>query len=368
MHQQQDRDFLEVIERWRNHSPQPNELSEGACITLLRDIEHHRKTNPGAELDRAEAVVLTWLSSLRMKKKGGHTLAIEWLDRAVLLDPDYRPSSEMRLRLYLLLLRDQPLSDRFPAIRETDNVVTRRRTVELLAAQATEELAKTTKWRAVASDARQLAQALGDQEAGTTADALVQLYVQREHLLNELMERVQAYSASLSGVFFSMEMLSRLQETIRALSGQRVEKERLLPESDLLHEETEAARDFSALEQLEGLIGLGEIKHRIRQLAQFLQYRRMREEKGWQMQDQLPLHLVLMGNPGTGKTTLARTIARLYHELGLLEHGQLVEVDRSHLIGAYVGQTEQRVMEAVKRADGGVLFIDEAYSLKRPDS
>lgn len=75
-----------------------------------------------------------------------------------------------------------------------------------------------------------------------------------------------------------------------------------------------------------------------------------------------------MGNPGTGKTTLARLIAKLYQELGLLAKGQLIEVDRSQLVGAYVGQTEQRVMEAIKQADGGVLFIDEAYSLKRPDS
>lgn len=369
MHQHQERDPLEVIEKWRNQQSPLSELSEGECFTLLRDMEQQRKTNPSEELDQAEAVVLTHLSALRMTKPGGSTLSEEWLSRAVSLDPDYRPALELQLGLYLRQLQDHKLSVGFPAIRETDNVVTRRRTVELLSAQAAEELVEAAKSRSLASDARLLGQRLGDQHAAATAtaEALEQLYAERERLLQELLERIQAYSASLSGVFFSGEMLSQLQETIRTLAQQVDQIERLFPTSEAQPGEQGMEQEV-ALEQLEGLIGLSEIKHRVRKLAQFLQYRRIREEKGWQMQDQLPLHLVLMGNPGTGKTTLARLIARLYHELGLLSKGQLVEVDRSHLVGAYVGQTEQRVMEAVKQADGGVLFIDEAYSLKRSDS
>lgn len=368
MDQQQQPDLLEAVKRWGTDPPRPGELTEGECITLLREIEQTRRAKPDGSLDQAEAVVLTCLAALRMTKTGGFALAEEWLNRAEQLDPTYKPAMEMRLRLYLKQLFRHEWPDDFPAIRETDNVVTRRRTVERLSLLAQEELSALAKWQSLAAKARRLGQALADQQAETTAAGLEELYTERERLLHELLERVEAYAASLSGVFFSTELLSQLQETIKSLAAQRLQKERLLPMDDLQEEASDTQKEATALEQLEGLIGLSGIKQRVRQLAQFLQYQRLREEKGWHMQDQLPLHLVLMGNPGTGKTTLARLIARLYHELGLLEQGQMVEVDRSHLIGAYVGQTEQRVMEAVKRSVGGVLFIDEAYSLKRPDS
>ncbi|KQL44549.1 AAA family ATPase [Brevibacillus choshinensis] len=369
MNQQQERDPLQVIERWRTNPPTILEVTEGEFISLLREIEQQRSTNQDlSTLDSAEAVVLTRMAALRMTKKGGTTLAEEWLDRAEQLDPTYMPAAEYRLQLSFSSLREHVLANAFPVIRETDNVVTRRRTVEVLTALAASEMAELGKWRAIAAQALQLATKLQDSQLESTALAVEQLYAQREGLLVELTERVQAYANSLSGVFFSTEMLSQLQDTIRKLAQQHDQKALLLPLNESGAKVEVEMRELSALEQLEGLIGLEDIKHRVRQLAQFLQYRRLREEKGWHMQDELPLHLVLMGNPGTGKTTLARLIARLYHELGLLERGQMIEVDRSHLIGAYVGQTEQRVMEAVKQADGGVLFIDEAYSLKRPDS
>ncbi len=83
------------------------------------------------------------------------------------------------------------------------------------------------------------------------------------------------------------------------------------------------------------------------------------------MVDEPGLHMVITGNPGTGKTTIARLLAKLYHQLGLLESDHVVEVNRSHLVGSYLGQSEENTTNYVRQAIGGVLFIDEAYSLKR---
>lgn len=365
----QERNLQNMIERWRKQPPQPGELSEEACISFLKEIEQLRGEQADATYDWAEAILLTSLSAFRMDKPGGHKLVEEWLERAVQLAPEYEPALQLRLRLAVSQLRQHAFPTTFPVVRETDNVVTRRRSVETLSGLVDEELAVLPQWSARAAQAAALARKLEQHEIAQGAEGLVQLYGERTALLAQVREQVQAYAASLSGVFYSAESLGQLQAVLRELEKQREQKEAWLAQMELPHaQQASVTSEESALEGLEKLIGLNEMKQRVRQLASFLQYRQKREEKGWHMQDELPLHLVLMGNPGTGKTTLARLIARLYKELGLLSTGQLVEVDRSHLVGAYVGQTEQRVMEAVKRAEGGVLFIDEAYSLKRPDS
>ncbi|MCR5294700.1 MAG: AAA family ATPase [Lachnospiraceae bacterium] len=120
----------------------------------------------------------------------------------------------------------------------------------------------------------------------------------------------------------------------------------------------------TGMEELNELVGLEAVKHDVKELTAFVKMQKLREKRGMKTPD-TSLHLVFSGNPGTGKTTIARILAKIYKEIGALSKGQLVEVDRGNLVAGYVGQTAIKTKKKIEEAKGGILFIDEAYTLAR---
>lgn len=120
------------------------------------------------------------------------------------------------------------------------------------------------------------------------------------------------------------------------------------------------------MEILSGLTGMDNIKEKIESEINYYKIMNMRKKAGHKIPKRLP-HLLLTGNPGTGKSTVARLIAQIYKEEGILKKGQIIETCRAQIVGRWIGETEQRMTDLIQAANGGILFIDEIYSLIEND-
>lgn len=162
----------------------------------------------------------------------------------------------------------------------------------------------------------------------------------------------------------------RVEEELRPFVTKTAESEEDTFAPLFLEDKPEAAPDTTpapmsfdkSLKALHQLVGLSEVKEKVEGLANLAKIFELRKQSNLPVPD-ISKHIVFTGNPGTGKTTVARIISQIYGSLGLLSSGHLIEVSRSQLVGGYVGQTASKVQQVVTKAIGGVLFIDEAYSL-----
>jgi SpoVK/Ycf46/Vps4 family AAA+-type ATPase len=315
------------------------------CIQLL-------KSHPDSQLESTLLSLLAQSRTYRLNEVD--ELSLSWIKRAKELDPENDAVHQFNSKIIFSSLKSLPAILDFPFIREADNRTTKRKLAEeyinrckMFLEEYIEGMNKVNEF--LQNHSNSLSQ---------EAKEWMTTFEQMEVHVTKLLKASEEYYASISGVFHTSVHLDEIKEALDEI-GQLQE---MFKEEN--NEQGRQERSNSLLE-LEQMIGLKQVKERMYRHYHYIQYQKKRKELGFTMKDEVSLNMVLTGNPGTGKTTLARMLAKIYYELGVLPKQEVVEVDRSHLVGSFIGQTEENVKNAIKRSLGGVLFIDEAYSLKR---
>lgn len=279
-----------------------------------------------------------------------------WLEHALKIDPKNKPALSSLSTYRLQEKRQLTNSLVFPPLRESDNRSQRQSTLlkyrqvcESFLLLADEELQQLQHELLLFKDNEQMKK---------TYDDLIEVLEKIIEEIVQLQKRLNDFDELSGRTFYNVNQVEQIQETVTTITELK---------NRWINYFVDPAEDqeTTALQQLNEMIGLTDVKRRIENFYRYLKFQKSRKEFGLQTKDEPSLNMILLGNPGTGKTTIARLLAKIYHELGVLPSEEVIETNRSQLVGSFVGQTEENVRMIVEKALGGVLFIDEAYSLKR---
>lgn len=321
-------------------------------------LEHIKNIDEVKESELLSSLLALAAKSRMNKTNNQDSVVTAWMEKAKELNPNNVIARNYLAQFQWKTKKDVITGLKFPTIRETDNRQQKKKTAEQIIELCHDFLQSLEESLDELKEGLRNVREIGDQILLNKYEALTKLLEKSIEGVVGVRKAAEEFEQTISGAFYNTTYFYDMRAHLENIERFKEEWANEFVEQDTVITN-------SPLKELESMIGLSSVKERVSALYQFLKYQKTRKEYGFQTKDELSLNMVFTGNPGTGKTTLVRLLSRIYHELGVLPRKDVIEADRSQLVGAYVGQTEENVRAIVEKALGGILFIDEAYSLKR---